>query len=38
LGMGKIIVIDIVALLLIISALSGVSMWYKKRKMLARLK
>ena len=38
LGRWKVIIVDIVSLLLILSAVSGVSMWYKKRKMLAGLK
>lgn len=38
LGRWKIIIVDVVALLLIISALSGVSMWYKKKKLLTGLK
>ena len=37
LGRGRIIIVDMVAALLILSALSGVSMWYKKRKMLIAL-
>jgi len=38
LGRWKIIIVDVVALLLIISALSGVSMWYKKKKYFAGLR
>jgi len=38
LGRWKVIIVDIVSLLLILSAVSGVSMWYKKRKMLAGIK
>jgi hypothetical protein len=37
LGPWRIILVDIVALLLIISALSGAWMWYKKKKIMASL-
>ena len=38
LGRWKIIIVDLVSILLILSAVSGVSMWYKKRKMMAGIK
>ena len=38
LGRWKIIIVDVVSLLLMISAISGLSMWYKKKKLLSSIK